>query len=283
MVWDATDGVADSDGACDFLRGVFWHAEVLEDADRRVLAEAHTRDSGTCFGGKADCGLCADDDVAVVTLQAVALLFDMDGTLVDSNAAVERAWAFWCRRYQLNLEEVLHFSHGRPTLATMDHFGARFAPGKDWSEEADEMQRMELADLGSTKAIGGARELLAQLDDSRWAVVTSAPRQLAEIRIQAAGLPLPKLLVPADEISSGKPHPEGYLKAASKLGVPADECVVFEDTPPGVEAGLNAGMQVIGLLTTVTAERLRTGFVIRDYSYLRVTPNEAGYKLEISS
>jgi sugar-phosphatase len=219
----------------------------------------------------------------MVRLEAAALLFDMDGTLVDSNAAVERAWAFWCRRYQLDLEEVLHFSHGRPTLATMDYFGARFAPGKNWNEEADEMQRMEQADLGSTKAIGGARELLARLDDSRWAVVTSAPRQLAEMRIQAAGLPLPKLLVPADEISIGKPHPEGYLKAASELGVAAGECVVFEDTPPGVEAGLNAGMQVIGLLTTVTADRLRTNLVIRDYSNLRVTSNSGGYSLEVSS
>ena len=103
------------------------------------------------------------------------------------------------------------------------------------------------------------------------------------MRIQAAGLPLPKLLVPADEISIGKPHPEGYLKAASELGVAAGECVVFEDTPPGVEAGLNAGMQVIGLLTTVTADRLRTNLVIRDYSNLRVTSNSGGYSLEVSS
>jgi sugar-phosphatase len=203
-----------------------------------------------------------------IKLTASALLFDMDGTLVDSNAAVERAWAFWARRHNLDLAELLHYSHGRPTLATMNHFGA---PGTDWTTEADEMQRMELNDLSGTKAIPGAKELLAQVDPALWAVVTSAPRQLAEIRIQAAGLPLPRLLVPADEITLGKPHPEGYLKAAHELGFPPSECVVFEDTPPGVEAGLNAGMQVIGLLTTVTGDRLATANLIRDYHDLQLS------------
>ena len=217
-----------------------------------------------------------------VSLYSSALLFDMDGTLVDSNAAVERAWAFWVRRYNLDLAEVLHYSHGRPTLATMNYFGERFAPGKDWTEESDEMQHMEQADIGSTKAIGGARELLAQLEAAPWAVVTSAPRQLAELRIQAAGLPLPRVLVPADEITHGKPHPEGYLKAASLLGASAGECLVFEDTPPGVEAGLRAGMQVIGLLTTVTGERLRTSNLIRDYSDLRVTWKGGRFEIELA-
>lgn len=213
-------------------------------------------------------------------LFASALLFDMDGTLVDSKAAVERAWAFWARRYNLDLPEVLAYSHGRPTLSTMQYFGQRFAPGRDWQAEADEMQQMEQAELGATAAIPGAREILAQLANPHWAVVTSAPRQLAEARILAAGLPLPRVLVPVDEIAKGKPDPEGYLKAARDLAVEPAECVVFEDTPPGIEAGLNAGMQVIGLLTTVTGERLRTTNLIRDYLDLRVTATHGHYEIE---
>jgi len=218
-----------------------------------------------------------------VKLYAAALLFDMDGTLVDSNAAVERAWAYWARRHNLDLPELLHYSHGRPTLATMNYFGERFAPGTDWTAEADEMQRMEQEDIGGTEAIAGARDILGRIDPARWAVVTSAPRELAETRIQSAGLPLPRLLVPADEITYGKPHPEGYLKAAHELGFTPADCLVFEDTPPGIEAGLNAGMQVIGLLTTVTGDRLRTGHLIRDYLDLRLGETSEGFELEIIS
>ncbi len=206
----------------------------------------------------------------------------MDGTLVDSNAVVERAWAMWAQRYNLNLPELLAFSHGRPTLSTMNHFGERFAPGKDWREEADDLQRFELTQSGHALPIPGAREILAQLTLAPWAVVTSAPRELAEARITGAGLPLPRILVPADEISNGKPHPEGFLKAARELSIAPKECVVFEDTPPGVEAGLSAGMQVIGLLTTVTADRLRTRNVIRNYFDLLVTPREDRFEIDFA-
>jgi len=205
----------------------------------------------------------------------------MDGTLVNSNAVVERAWAYWARRHGLDLPELLHYSHGRPTLATMNYFGERFAPGRDWTSEADEMQRMEQEDLSGIRAIPGSAEILAQLDPDRWAVVTSAPRQLAESRIESAGLPLPRVLVPADEITNGKPHPEGYLKAAGLLGFKASECIVFEDTPPGVEAGLNAGMQVIGLLTTVSGDRLGTSHLIRDYFDLRISAEGGRFAIEI--
>jgi sugar-phosphatase len=215
---------------------------------------------------------------------ASALLFDMDGTLVDSNATVERAWAFWARRYGLDLIEVLAFSHGRPTLATMSHFGERFAPGRDWQAEADELQQMEQKEVGATVPIAGAREVLAQMHgQSKWAVVTSAPRHLAELRITAAGLPLPGVLVPADEITRGKPHPEGFLKAARLLNVRAEECLVFEDTPAGVDAGLNAGMKVIGLLTTVAPERLNTPYRIRNYHDVRVQQTDGLFVIDVLS
>ncbi len=210
-----------------------------------------------------------------------AFLFDMDGTLVDSTASVERAWAIWAQRHGLNLEELLAYSHGRPTIATMQHFGDRSATGADWQAEADEMQQFELSEVATTLPIRGARALLTELAEAPWAVVTSAPRQLAEARIKAAGLPLPSILVPADEITNGKPNPEGYLKAACELGIEPGDCLVFEDTPPGIEAGLNAGMQVVGLLTTAPAERLRTPNLIRHYQDLRLTRSGRRFEVEL--
>lgn len=205
----------------------------------------------------------------------------MDGTIVDSNAVVERTWAVWAARYSLPLDEILAYSHGRPTLATMRHFGARIDPYKDWSAEADRMQAIEEGQSEGTKPIPGALELLNSLDGEPWAVVTSAPRSLAESRIIAAGLPLPSVMVPADEISKGKPDPEGFLKAAQLLGALPHDCIVFEDTPPGVEAGLAAGMAVIALLTTFPANRLRTEYTIRDYSDLRITQSGRRFSVDL--
>jgi sugar-phosphatase len=209
------------------------------------------------------------------TIACSALLFDMDGTLVDSTAVVEHTWAIWADLHGIPLPELLEYSHGRPTIDTMN----RFRPGQDWTQEALRLIQLEEKQTGGTIAIPGAKELLAQIAPEHWAVVTSAPRRLAESRIQEAGLPLPRVLVPVDEISNGKPHPEGYLKAAGLLGFSPAECLVFEDTRPGIEAGLNAGMQVIGLLTTVSAARLGCPVVIRDYWGLRLTKTGDGYEI----
>lgn len=221
--------------------------------------------------------------VGLKKLVASALLFDMDGTLVDSRATVERTWAFWARRHNLNLPEILAYSHGRPTLSTMQYFGERFAPGTDWRNEADEMQQLEQDHTEGTIAIAGAYEVLSRLGKAPWAVVTSAPRKLAETRILTAGLPLPPVLVPADEIGKGKPDPEGFLKAARELNVPPHQCIVFEDTPPGIEAGLSAGMQVIGLLTTVPSYRLNTPILIPDYVGLQVTFSDGEFTVEFGA
>ena len=194
---------------------------------------------------------------------------------MDSTAVVENTWAVWAKRNGLPLPELLAYSHGRPTLDTMHHF----KPGIDWHEDARQLLTLEENQAEGTIPITGVKELLATLPPEHWAVVTSAPRKLAELRIQAAGLPLPRVLVPVDEIERGKPHPEGYLKAARQLGFSARECVVFEDTRPGIEAGLSAGMEVIGLLTTITAERLGCEFVIRDYLELEVSALDGKYQI----
>jgi sugar-phosphatase len=194
-------------------------------------------------------------------LTCKAVLFDMDGTLVDSTHVVESAWGRWAERHKIPLRNVLAFSHGRPTDATMEHF----FPGRDHTPELEEMARYEETYFDGIVAVPGAIELVGALRGHPWAIVTSAWRTLAEARTLAAGLPLPNVLVPVDEIRKGKPHPEGYLSAAERLGVPPGSCVVFEDTRPGVEAGLNAGMQVVALSTTVPATQLDHRPLIRDF------------------
>jgi sugar-phosphatase len=196
------------------------------------------------------------------------VLFDMDGTLVDSTHVVERAWEWWAKRHGIPLEAVLSFSHGRPTAATMENF----LPGRDHTDELDEMASYEERHLEGILAVPGAIEVVRAIENRPWAIVTSAWRTLAEARILAAGFPLPKVIVPVDEIRHGKPDPEGYLSAAGRLGVPAEDCLVFEDTRPGIEAGLNAGMQVAAISTTVPADQLRHRPLIRDFRDVTIRP-----------
>lgn len=213
-----------------------------------------------------------------LTLTCGAVLFDMDGTLVDSTRVVEDAWRWWAKRHALPLSAVLAFSHGRPTNATME----RFLPGQDHTDELEEMTRYEEIEVGSILAIPGATEVVHALQNHRWAIVTSAWRKLAEARVVAAGLPLPTVIVPVDEIRNGKPDPEGFLCAAAQLGVPVQECLVFEDTRPGIEAGLNAGMQVVGMLTTMSATDLRHRPLIRDFRQVTVRPEGDRINVELS-
>jgi len=206
-----------------------------------------------------------------------AILFDMDGTLVDSTAVVEHAWAWWAKRHQFPLEEILKFSHGRPTVSTFEHF----LPGADHALELAEMLAYEETELDGVRAVPGAELAVQAAQQGAWAVVTSAPRKLAVTRIAAAGLPVPNVLVPIDEIHRGKPDPEGFLLAAEKLGINPSECLVFEDTRPGIEAALNAGMQVIGLLTTMAADDLAHQHLARDFRDVRVTALAAGFEVVV--
>jgi sugar-phosphatase len=199
-------------------------------------------------------------------MRCAAILFDMDGTLVDSTAVVEGAWRLWAKRYNLQLDEILAFSHGRATKDTMEHF----RPGLDVHSEAEELDRYEGTVTAGVLAVTGAIAAVRTAQNGRWGVVTSAPRQLAEIRLAAAGLPIPKVLIPADEIAKGKPDPEGYLKAAKLLNVSPNDCLVFEDTCPGIDAARAAGMQVVGLLTTFPKEILACELAIPDFEAIGI-------------
>jgi len=214
-----------------------------------------------------------------LNLTCKAVLFDMDGTLVDSGAVVERAWGRWAARHGIPLETVLSFSHGRPTIATMEHF----LPARDHTGELQEMDGYEETQLEGILAVPGATQIVHALQNHSWAIVTSAWRKLAEARVLAAGLPLPKVIVPVDEIRNGKPHPEGFLQAAGRLGVAPKDCLVFEDTRPGIEAGMSAGMQVVGLLTTVSAQQLNHHPLIRDFRDVRIEHDGECIKLELET
>ena len=174
-------------------------------------------------------------------LTAAAALFDMDGTLVDSTAVVEALWRRFCVEHGVDVETLLDYSHGR---RTPDIVGRFLPDAADVDAVVAELEARELDVTDGIVEIPGAAALLTTLTVP-WAVVTSAPRELAVQRMRAAGLPLPEVLVPADDLAHGKPHPEGYLRAAELLGVDARHCVAFEDAGPGVQSALDAGARVV--------------------------------------
>jgi mannitol-1-/sugar-/sorbitol-6-phosphatase len=187
-------------------------------------------------------------------VRAAAALFDMDGTLIDSTAVVEMIWRQFCQEYHVDPDALLAFAHGRPTRQTLEHFLPEH-PADERESIAADLETRELDVLDGIVEVPGARALLARIEVP-WAVVTSAPRDLAVRRLEAAGLPVPDVLVPADEITRGKPDPDGYLRAAELLGVDVADCVVLEDADPGVRAGLAAGARVVvvgGLASEETA------------------------------
>jgi sugar-phosphatase len=184
--------------------------------------------------------------VSSLVFDCDAVLFDMDGTLADSRALVEMMWLRWAERRGVSPETILAVAHGRPTFDTM----RLVAPDIATPGEAAALDAEEAAEEGGEIQVPGAAALLAALPSDRWAVVTSAFHSIARDRLARVGLPVPRVLLGADDVRRGKPDAEGYLEAARRLGVSADRSVVFEDTQPGVDAGRAAGARVIGLRTT---------------------------------
>jgi sugar-phosphatase len=182
----------------------------------------------------------------MTTIRCQAVLFDMDGVLVDSTHAVERVWRKWALAHGFDPEKVVSAAHGRPSLDTVRDF----LPHADSHAENLEVEQQEIEDLEGVVAMPGALALIQSLPAGRWTVVTSATRALAEVRLRAAGIPILESLITADDIQQGKPHPEPYRKAAARLGYPASECVVVEDAPAGIQAGKAAGARVIAVPAT---------------------------------
>ena len=175
-----------------------------------------------------------------------AILFDLDGVLVDSTPAVARVWTLWANKHGFVPDDVVRRAHGRPSIATIRDL----LPHADAEAENREVERGEIADTVGVVPLPGALQLLQALPQNRWAIATSCTRRLAEVRIRAARLPFPRHLVSSNDIRNGKPDPEPYLKAAQILGVPPSDCIVIEDAPAGIRAGHAAGTRVLALRTT---------------------------------
>ncbi|WP_158884873.1 HAD-IA family hydrolase [Amycolatopsis anabasis] len=177
-----------------------------------------------------------------------AVLFDLDGTLVNSDAVVERVWRVWAARVGIDPASFLDRVHGRPGQEVMAEVLPDRPAEVNLAENA-ELLTLETAYADEVVALPGAGELLASLADWPWAVVTACTEPAARARLAAAGLPTPEVLVTADQLSAGKPEPEGYLTAATRLGIAPNQCLVVEDAPAGVRAGLAAGMPVLAVGT----------------------------------
>ena len=194
-----------------------------------------------------------------------AFLFDMDGTILTSIKAAERVWSDWARSHGLDVEAFLPTIHGKRTEDTIRNLNL---PGVDPAAEARRITLAEIDDVAGIEAIEGVAAFLDSLPPQRWAIVTSAPRALAEARIVAAGLPLPAVLVAAEDVQRGKPAPDPFLLGAQKLGVNPQDCLVFEDTPIGLAAADAAGMDSIVVTATHTHPVETRSAPVPDYADL---------------
>jgi len=174
------------------------------------------------------------------------LLLDMDGTLVNSDAVVQRCWTRWADKHGLDHAHVLSVVHGRQGHATMAVLLPERPMAENYAENAV-LQAEETADTEGVVPIPGAPAFLAALQGRPHALVTSAGAQLAATRMRAAGLPMPEVRITAESVSASKPDPEGFLKGAAELGFTPEQCLVFEDSEAGITAGRAAGMRVVGV------------------------------------
>jgi HAD superfamily hydrolase (TIGR01509 family) len=213
-----------------------------------------------------------DQRCRTVVVECAAILFDMDGTLVDSTSVVERQWKAFAEKYKLDYEHIMRVSHGRRNTETI----REIAPHLATPEVFAEFDAAELDDRRGVSAVKGAARLLAQLAEQEWAVVTSASRALARNRLKTVDLPVPNVLIGADDVSEGKPDPQGYLLAARRLGVDRRSCVVFEDTVPGLNAGRAAQMQAIGITTTYGHTRLAPADCVADFQDVTLGRTDGG-------
>lgn len=205
-----------------------------------------------------------------------AVLFDLDGVLVESVASGDKQWTRWAQDRGLDAAVVIRAAHGVPTIETIRRFAPQICSAIDVEAEARMMEQREIDDRESIHPVAGAADLLAHIPPDRWTVVTSGTRALAEARLGYVGLPVPRTMVTASDITRGKPDPEPYLKGAAALQVAPKECVVIEDAPAGIRAGHAAGMRVIGIASTYAREAIaEADYVVKRLSDLRVTTSNA--------
>ncbi|WP_027166835.1 HAD-IA family hydrolase [Mesorhizobium sp. WSM3224] len=207
-------------------------------------------------------------------LKFAAFLFDMDGTVLNSIAAAERVWTKWAKLHGLDVATFLPTIHGKRAIETI---AGLMLPGVDAVAEADALLKAEADDLEGIVPIPGAVAFLESLPPERWAIVTSAPRELALLRLKAAGIPVPAMMVTAEDVTHGKPAPDCFLLAAKRLGVEARDCLVFEDAPAGIAAGEASGASVM-VISATHVHPLKTPHVsIAGYDRLGIALDDNGW------
>lgn len=205
-----------------------------------------------------------------------AFLFDMDGTILNSIAAAERVWGAWFWKFGLDPEVFLPTIHGRRASETITSLGLADV---DPEAEAARITRAEIEEVSSVVPIAGAAQFLGSLPSDRWAVVTSAPAALARRRLEAAGLPMPAILVTAEDVAKGKPAPDCFILAARRLSVDPARCLVFEDAEAGIASAIAAGCQVM-VVTETHKRRLKSAYSqIANYRRIRPEIRDGGLAL----
>jgi sugar-phosphatase len=204
--------------------------------------------------------------------RCAAILFDLDGVLVDSTGSVDRQWRAWAREQGIDEDSVIAIAHG---VRSVEVIGA-VAPHLDAQAEARRLENREASDR-SIIVMPGAIDLIRSIPENKWGVVTSGARQLASARLKLAGVPFPRVMVTADDVVNGKPHPEPYLKGAELLGANPVECLVIEDAPAGIRAAHSGGMKAIGLTSTYPAAALGDAdWVVQKLAQIQINVDGAG-------
>lgn len=212
------------------------------------------------------------------TFLCSAILFDLDGVLVDSTRSVARQWRLWAKENGIDPEKVLKIAHGRRTVEVVRQLASHLSA----EEEVRKLEQREAADTEGVTVMPGAADVVRSIPDGRWGVVTSGTRYLATSRLRLGNLPIPRVLVSADEVVKGKPDPEPFLKGAELLGVNAEECLVIEDAPAGIRAAHAGGMKVIALPSTYPVSELQEAdAVVQGLGQVAVLRSKKGLRVEV--
>lgn len=207
------------------------------------------------------------------TFSCSAILFDLDGVLVDSTRQVDREWREWAARKGVDADAIMAIAHGVRSVEVI----RRVAPHMNAEAEAAAIENHEAKDQSGVVVMPGALELVRSIPDGRWGVVTSGSRLLAQNRLRYCGLPVPEVLISSDDVKNGKPDPEPYLKGAVRLGLAPAECIVIEDAPAGIQSGRAAGMTVIGMASTYAPAKLvEANAVVQKLAAIQISANGTG-------
>jgi sugar-phosphatase len=216
---------------------------------------------------------------SLVLIHCKGILFDMDGILISSIASVERSWTKWANLRKVDPALTRETAHGRRAVETI----ALLRPDLDPEVELKVIEDIEIADNEELAVLPGVLQLLASLPADRWTVVTSATERLARIRMAAGGIPVPQRLVTADRVTRGKPHPEPFLAGAALLGVAPQDCVVFEDSASGAQAGRDAGCIVIATTFSHPVESLDAAhYLVRDLTGVKAEMADGAIALQLT-